>query len=270
MASPLPAALRQSDSAQPIQPEAGARQSAGTGAEALVGACRRRNHELRLGVARQCMVEGSDHSLDFTRFTSGPYARFGKRCIDLLAASTGLVLVTPVLLIVAAAIRLDSPGPALFKQMRTGLWGRRFAMYKFRTMVNDAEARKAELIQFNVHGTDSPDFKVIDDPRITRVGKWLRRTSLDELPNLFNVLLGQMSLVGPRPTSFHGETYDFQHLPRLAVKPGITGLWQVSGRADVDFDERTQLDITYINNFSLLYDLKLLFRTLISSNRGAY
>lgn len=237
---------------------------------AFSGPCRRQAHALREGVVEQCITRTSAAAIDFDRFTTGFYSRVGKRVIDSTLAGCGLLALSPVMLLVALAIRIDSKGPILFRQSRTGRWGRRFQMYKFRTMVADAEELKEELRAHNVHGIDSPDFKVIDDPRITRLGKFLRRTSLDELPNLFNVLLGQMSLVGPRPTSFHGATYNYQHLPRLAVKPGITGLWQVSGRADVGFDERTQLDITYINNISFGYDLKLLLRTLITSNRGAY
>jgi lipopolysaccharide/colanic/teichoic acid biosynthesis glycosyltransferase len=143
-------------------------------------------------------------------------------------------------------------------------------MYKFRTMVKDADHLKSQLMHLNVHSKDSPDFKIKDDPRITRVGKILRRTSLDELPNLFNVILGDMSLVGPRPTSFHASTYRTQHLRRLAAKPGVTGLWQVSGRADVDFDTRTQMDAEYIRSASLFLDLKLIALTVLRLRSGAY
>lgn len=183
------------------------------------------------------------------------------------------LLVLPVLLLLIAAcalaIRTDSPGPIFFMQQRTGRGGRRFKMFKLRTMARDAEARKAQLAHLNQ--LSYPDFKIANDPRITRVGRFLRKTSLDELPQFFNVLLGDMSLVGPRPTSFSADTYRLWHTARLDVKPGITGLWQVSGRNQLDFDERLRLDIAYIQNRSLLLDIKILLRTFsaVLSRRGA-
>lgn len=160
------------------------------------------------------------------------------------------------------AVRLDSPGPALFTQERTGLHGKRFRMWKFRTMVRNAEELKSELQHLNV--LPAPDFKIPDDPRITRVGRFLRKTSLDELPQLLNVVKGEMTLVGPRPTSFAPSTYDLWHTRRLEVVPGITGLWQIKGRNAMTFDERLRLDIAYIEGMSLALDLKLISWTALS------
>jgi len=158
------------------------------------------------------------------------------------------------------SIRLDSPGSILIAQERTGRDGRRFRMYKFRTMVRNAEELKAGLAHLNV--LPPPDFKIPKDPRITRVGMILRQTSLDELPQLFNVLRGDMSLVGPRPTSFEPTTYSLWHTRRLEVTPGITGLWQLKGRNLTTFDERLRLDIEYIEHRSFWLDLKILLQTV--------
>ena len=143
-------------------------------------------------------------------------------------------------------------------------------MHKFRTMVENAEELKKDLAHLNV--LTLPDFKIIDDPRVTRVGKFLRKTSLDELPQIFNVLKGDMSLVGPRPTSFEASTYALWHTERLEVKPGITGLWQISGRSDIDFDERVRLDRKYIERQSFWFDLQILFGTFaaVLNRKGAY
>jgi lipopolysaccharide/colanic/teichoic acid biosynthesis glycosyltransferase len=162
--------------------------------------------------------------------------------------------------IIALAVRLDSPGPVVFSQLRTGQHGRRFRMLKFRTMVENAEELKAQLAHLNV--LEPPDFKVPDDPRITRVGRFLRRTHLDELPQLWNVLAGDMSLVGPRPTSFAADTYLLWHTERLDARPGVTGLWQIRGRQLTEFDERLRLDIRYIDEMSLLTDLRILLLTI--------
>jgi lipopolysaccharide/colanic/teichoic acid biosynthesis glycosyltransferase len=186
--------------------------------------------------------------------------RLGKRAFDLVVAAVLLVLAAPVLLLCAAAIRLDTPGPLLFGQQRTGRNGRRFRMWKFRTMVANAEDLKASLAHLNV--LPLPDFKVPDDPRITRVGRFLRATSLDELPQLINVLRGEMSLVGPRPTSFPATTYELWHTRRLEVAPGLTGLWQLQGRNAMSFDDRLRLDIQYIRRASLAFDAWLVVRTL--------
>jgi len=185
-----------------------------------------------------------------------------KRVSDIVLCLAVMPLVAPVLLLCAIAIRLDSPGPILFRQQRTGQHGVRFGMYKFRTMVRDAEALKASLMHLNI--LPPPDFKIIDDPRITRVGKFLRKTSLDELPQIFNVLRGEMTLVGPRPTSFAASTYDLWHTERLEAVPGITGLWQVKERNAATFDERLRLDVEYLERISLGLDLKILWWTVVA------
>jgi lipopolysaccharide/colanic/teichoic acid biosynthesis glycosyltransferase len=183
-----------------------------------------------------------------------------KRALDVTLCLALLVVFVPILLVCALAVRLDSAGPVTFTQLRTGRDGRRFRMYKFRTMVQNAEELKASLAHLNI--LPPPDFKIPNDPRITRVGRFLRATSLDELPQLINVLRGDMSLVGPRPTSFAPSTYDVWHTHRLDVPPGLTGLWQIEGRGQMSFDERLRLDVKYIRRASIRYDLFLLLRTL--------
>jgi lipopolysaccharide/colanic/teichoic acid biosynthesis glycosyltransferase len=183
-----------------------------------------------------------------------------KRALDLTLCALALPVVLPVGLLCALAIRLESPGPMLFAQQRTGQHGVRFPMFKFRTMVQNAEELKASLQHLNI--LPPPDFKIPNDPRITRVGKFLRKTSLDELPQILNVFLGQMSLVGPRPTSFHPSTYDLWHSQRLEVTPGITGLWQVGGRNELTFDERNRLDAEYVRTLSLRRDVKIMLLTI--------
>jgi len=192
-----------------------------------------------------------------------------KRAIDILFALMSLPVAIPVLLACAAAIRIDSRGPAFFAQRRTGRGGKLFRMFKLRTMVQNADAIKKDLLHLNQ--LRYPDFKIADDPRITRVGRFLRRSSLDELPQVFNVLRGDMSLVGPRPTSFNVDTYKLWHTERLALKPGLTGLWQVSGRNELQFDERVRLDIAYRRNRCFGLDLQILARTVTSvlTARGA-
>lgn len=185
-----------------------------------------------------------------------------KRALDLALCLIGLPIAALMMLACAIAIRLESPGPIVFTQMRTGRHGQRFAMFKFRTMVENAEELKASLAHLSV--VPPPDFKIIDDPRITRVGTFLRKTSLDELPQLINVLRGEMSIVGPRPTSFDSSTYRLWHTERLEVPPGITGLWQVMGRNETTFDERLRLDIAYLNRMSLGLDIKILLLTFAS------
>jgi lipopolysaccharide/colanic/teichoic acid biosynthesis glycosyltransferase len=189
--------------------------------------------------------------------------RAAKRVFDLVLAVLLLPLVLPVLAICALAIFLESPGAVIFTQQRTGRHGHRFRMFKFRTMVTNAEQLKASLQHLNI--LPPPDFKIIDDPRITRVGRILRKSSLDELPQIINVLKGDMSFVGPRPTSFAASTYDVWHTERLEVTPGITGLWQVHGRNRMTFDERLRLDIEYVRTISLGLDLKIIARTVISA-----
>ena len=193
-----------------------------------------------------------------------------KRALDLAVC---LLMLPPVLLLMgfcALAIAICDGRPVLFCQERTGRGGRPFRMYKFRSMVVNAAELKAELADRNQ--LSGPDFKVADDPRVTRLGALLRRTSLDEVPQILNVLRGEMSLVGPRPTSFAASTYDLWHTERLEVLPGITGLWQVSGRSDIDFDDRVRLDIEYLERRSFGFDLVILFRTVAAlvQQRGAY
>ena len=186
----------------------------------------------------------------------------GKRAVDIGLCLLAMPLLLPVLGLVALAVRLDSPGPVVFAQQRTGRDGQRFAMFKFRTMVRDAEALKASLAHLNI--LPPPDFKIPNDPRITRVGRILRKTSLDELPQVFNVLRGEMSLVGPRPTSFAPSTYSLWHTARLEVRPGITGRWQIYGRNESTFDERLRMDIAYIRTMSLREDLRIIAMTALS------
>lgn len=189
----------------------------------------------------------------------GSYRRL-KRVFDVAVCLLLLVVAGPVMAVVALAIVIDTPGPVLFVQQRTGRGGTRFPMLKFRTMVRDAEELKASLAHLSI--VPPPDFKVIDDPRITRVGRVLRATSLDELPQLLNVLVGHMSLVGPRPTSFAPATYALWHTRRLEVRPGLTGLWQVQGRTGLSFDERLRLDVRYIDHCCLPVDLWILAATV--------
>jgi lipopolysaccharide/colanic/teichoic acid biosynthesis glycosyltransferase len=192
-----------------------------------------------------------------------------KRVMDLAASLAVMPFVGLVLLICAAAVKLDSPGRAFMVQQRTGKGGRRFPMYKLRTMVHNAEELKARYMHLNEH--TYPDFKITNDPRVTRVGRFLRKASLDELPQILNVIQGDMSLVGPRPTSFKAETYQLWHTARLELKPGLTGLWQVSGRADLNFDDRLRLDIAYLRHRCLWLDIRILVRTVtaVLTTRGA-
>lgn len=189
-----------------------------------------------------------------------------KRVVDLTVTAVLFLPCVLLMLAVAVAIRLDTPGPVVFSQYRTGQHGRRFRMLKFRTMVHNAEQLKAELAHLNV--LQLPDFKIPDDPRITAVGRVLRKSHLDELPQLWNVLTGEMSLVGPRPTSFAAETYRLWHTERLEVRPGITGLWQIRGRSMTEFDDRLRLDLRYIERLSLANDLKIVALTLKSVLTG--
>lgn len=186
--------------------------------------------------------------------------RLLKTAFDRLAAASALILLAPVLLTVVLLVRASSSGPALFRQTRVGKDGRLFPMYKFRSMYVDAEARKAQLTHRNEH--DGVLFKIRDDPRVTPLGKWLRRYSLDELPQLVNVLLGHMSLVGPRPPlPAEVAEYGDDVRRRLVVKPGLTGLWQISGRSDLSWEESVRLDLRYVENWSLTMDLLILWKT---------
>ncbi len=196
-----------------------------------------------------------------------------KRLIDIMGAIIGLVLFVPIMVVVAIAIKLDSPGPVFFSQERVGYGGRLFRLLKLRTMRDGADAEKASMVHLN-HTGDPRLFKIPNDPRVTRLGAWLRRWSVDELPQLWNVLCGSMSLVGPRPF-FETDLDEYldHHYVRLGAKPGITGLWQVKGRsAVVDFEEVVRLDTEYIDCWSLLLDFGILLRTVpvVVRRTGAY
>jgi lipopolysaccharide/colanic/teichoic acid biosynthesis glycosyltransferase len=192
-----------------------------------------------------------------------------KRAMDLVLALIAAPFAGIVLLFCAVAIRIDTPGAVFFTQQRTGKGGRRFRMYKLRTMFKNAEELKQKYMHLNE--LEYPDFKITNDPRMTRVGRLLRKTSLDELPQILNVIEGSMSLVGPRPTSFASSTYDLWHTGRLETKPGLTGLWQVSGRNEIGFNDRVRLDIAYQRNRSLWLDIQILVRTVgcVFTGRGA-
>jgi len=193
-----------------------------------------------------------------------------KRAVDILGSLGGLVVLSPALLVTAIAIKWDSPGPAFFLQERVGKNQRRFRIVKFRSMVADAEAQREDLEALNE--ADGPVFKIRQDPRITRVGRFIRKYSIDELPQLFNVLKGEMSLVGPRPPiPKEVAQYTWDQRRRLSVKPGMTGLWQVSGRSDVSFKEWVDLDLRYIDTWSVLEDFRILLKTfrVVIQGRGA-
>ncbi len=197
---------------------------------------------------------------------------FLKRCLDVAGALAGLGLTVFLFPFIALAIRLDSPGPLFFRQVRVGESGRLFTCWKFRSMYRDAERQQKELIPLNE--MSGALFKIRNDPRVTRVGRFLRRMSLDELPQFWNVLRGEMSLVGTRPpTPEEVAGYGYKHRKRICIKPGITGLWQVSGRNDIrDFDEVVRLDIEYIDQWSLWLDIKILMKTVrvLVARSGAY
>ncbi|MDB4916770.1 MAG: sugar transferase [Gemmatimonadetes bacterium] len=199
--------------------------------------------------------------------------RLAKRIVDVVASSVALVVASPLLLVLAALVKIDSPGPVFFSDARLGLGGRRFHMFKFRTMRAGADEEKASVAHLNA-SEDSRLFKIRGDPRVTRVGRVIRRWSLDELPQLVNVLVGDMSLVGPRPFFEEDLTrYEPHHLERLSVLPGVTGVWQVSGRSDIlDFEEVVRLDRGYIDAWSLRGDLRILMMTIpaVVQRRGAY
>jgi exopolysaccharide biosynthesis polyprenyl glycosylphosphotransferase len=226
------------------------------------------------------LLEGEDQSESMTTaavsmyFFPGeekPFQWLLKRSLDRLLSLLGLVLILPLLLLTALAIKLESPGPVLFKQKRIGLHGKTFHIYKFRSMYQDAEQRLESLL--NTNQTNSMMFKMFDDPRVTKVGKFIRKFSIDELPQLLNVLRGEMSLVGPRPPLPRevAAYQDWQHV-RLATVPGLTGAWQVFGRSSVTkFERVVELDFKYLSNWSLLVDLGLLLRTvpIVLTGKGA-
>ena len=195
-----------------------------------------------------------------------------KRFLDIVISLTALIVLLPLFVVLGILIKLSSPGPVFFVQIRNGQFGRRFCFYKFRSMYTDAEKRKQELLGQNQSG-DGVIFKMKKDPRITPIGRILRKTSMDELPQFLNVLFGDMSLVGPRPPlPSEVQQYSLEDRKRLNVKPGLTCLWQVSGRSDIPFKEQVKLDKEYISSRSLKSDLLILLRTVpaILSGRGAY
>jgi lipopolysaccharide/colanic/teichoic acid biosynthesis glycosyltransferase len=194
-----------------------------------------------------------------------------KRILDLGMVILSAPVWLPLMGVIALAILISSPGaPVIFVQHRTGRGGRRFPMFKFRTMVPNAEDLKSVYAHLNE--LPWPDFKIENDPRTTRIGRFLRKNSLDELPQLFNVIRGEMSLVGPRPTSFGPETYKLWHTARLDVMPGLTGLWQMYCRGSTDFDERLRIDIAYIERRCLWLDIQILVRTILAGfqHNGVY
>jgi lipopolysaccharide/colanic/teichoic acid biosynthesis glycosyltransferase len=209
--------------------------------------------------------------IEYGTWGTSPSTMAMKRAMDIVVAAAGIVVLAPLMLVIAIAVRLDSRGPSLFRQMRAGRDAEPFRMWKFRTMCHDAEERVSEVI--SVDELAEPMFKLREDPRVTRVGRYLRRTSLDELPQLFNVLRGDMSLVGPRPEEVwlverYGETQRF----RLQMRPGLTGPMQVHGRGELNFQERLAVEREYVENYSLRKDLKIMLRTgsAIFRANGAY
>jgi exopolysaccharide biosynthesis polyprenyl glycosylphosphotransferase len=194
-----------------------------------------------------------------------------KRLVDTSISLIALIVLAPLMLVVAILIKVTSPGPVFFAQERVGMNQRKFRIYKFRSMVIDAEARKKELQHLN-EIADGPAFKMKDDPRITRIGRFIRKTSIDELPQLFNVLHGEMSLVGPRPPlPDEVKRYEWLFRKRLSVKPGITCVWQISGRSNTTFERWMEMDNEYIENWSIWLDMKILIKTVpaVLLGRGA-
>lgn len=196
-----------------------------------------------------------------------------KRSLDLAGSLVGIAILGPPIFLAGLLIKLEDGGPIFFRQVRVGKDGKTFGLYKLRSMVLHADSKKAAISKNNQHGKDSVTFKMKKDPRVTRVGRWLRRFSLDEAPQFFNILIGDMSLVGPRPpVPQEVARYKAAYLRRLRVKPGLTCIWQVSGRADVDFEGQVRYDLEYIRSESIGKDIMLLLRTIpaVLSGRGAY
>ena len=199
------------------------------------------------------------------------YQLYFKRIIDVIAALFLVVCLSPLFLVIAVLIKLDSKGPVFYRQKRAGINGRKFIMHKFRSMIENAESLKGQLQ--NLNEMNGPVFKIKNDPRVTRIGKWIRKTSLDELPQLLNVLTLDMSLVGPRPLpTDEADRINGTARRRFSMKPGMTGLWQVSGRSKIDFDKWMEYDLKYVDEWSLFFDFKILFKTLMVwlSRKGAY
>lgn len=205
-------------------------------------------------------MEASDVNKDISSKENKIIYNFIKRLIDIFVSLLGLIVLLPILIIIPVIIRIDSRGPIIFSQDRIGKNGDIFKMYKFRSMVVNAESLKEELA--NKNEMSGPMFKMKDDPRITKIGKFIRKTSIDELPQLINVLKGEMSLVGPRPSlPKEVEKFESWMLKRLDVKPGLTCYWQVMGRNNIDFEEWMKLDIKYVDERTTLLDIKLIFKT---------
>jgi exopolysaccharide biosynthesis polyprenyl glycosylphosphotransferase len=239
--------------------------------EVLVGLCQDEGKSVRIPIElpERALSRGHVEEIDglpLYSLVSGPDRLFAlglKRIIDFVAAALGIVVLSPFLVLVGLSVVFVDGAPVIFHQCRVGRHGRLFTMLKFRTMTRDAEARQASLADSNE--VSGHAFKVKDDPRVTRLGKWLRKTSLDELPQLWNVLVGDMSLVGPRPPlSSEVARYDIWHRRRLSMKPGITGLWQVRNRQDPNFDKWVEADLEYIDKWSLWLDLRIIAATVPS------
>jgi exopolysaccharide biosynthesis polyprenyl glycosylphosphotransferase len=223
---------------------------------------------LKTARSRTEEFEGDHHIAAYTGMRDG-WPLLVKRILDLTISSTLLILLAPLFLVVAALIKLTSDGPVFFRQERMGINKRRFVIYKFRTMIPNAEEMMESIEDLNE--VSGPVFKIMDDPRITAIGKFLRRTSIDELPQLFNILKGDMSLVGPRPLpvrDYQGFNQDWQRR-RFTVRPGITCLWQVNGRSSIPFEQWMRLDLQYMDEWSLWLDLKILARTIPAVLRGS-
>jgi len=216
--------------------------------------------DLRVARSYQTDLDGFP-LLTFQSTSSSEIQLFIKRCLDLAVSFTGLLFLAPLMIIVALLVKFSTPGPVFFRQKRVGLHGRVFVLYKFRSMFSDAQERLEEVRHLNE--MDGPVFKIKKDPRITPLGKILRKTSIDELPQLINVLFGQMSLIGPRPP-LPGEVTEYEHwqVRRLSMRPGITCLWQVSGRNKISFDKWMELDLEYIDNWSLALDMRIFLKTI--------
>jgi lipopolysaccharide/colanic/teichoic acid biosynthesis glycosyltransferase len=196
-----------------------------------------------------------------------------KRTLDIAGSLVGIAILGPTIFLAGLLIKMEDGGPIFFRQERVGKDGKTFGLYKLRSMVLHADSKKSEIAKKNQHGKDSITFKMKKDPRVTRIGRWLRRFSLDEVPQFFNILIGDMSLVGPRPpVPQEVARYKAAYLRRLRVKPGLTGIWQVSGRADVDFEGQVRYDLEYIRSESIWKDITLLLRTIpaVLTGRGAY
>ncbi len=190
-----------------------------------------------------------------------------KRVFDLLLTLLSSIGWVPLMLITMLILKHEFPArKVFFKQLRTGKGGKRFWMYKFQTMVPNADELKPTLMHLNI--LEWPDFKILDDPRVTKIGKFLRKTSIDEIPQIFNIIKGEMSWVGPRPTSFAPDTYKVWQTERLDVQPGMTGLWQITHRGETEFKERLLIDIAYIQHCCLMLDIEIIFRTVLSIFQG--